>query len=460
MSLWSGRFSKDTDSLVMKFGESVSFDQRLFEHDIMGSIAHVEMLAKTNLIPGEDAESIKKELLEIKARIKKNDFKFEEALEDIHMNIEKNLIDKLGDVGARIHTARSRNDQIATDIRLYLRDEIDDISGIIRGLQSTLVGLSEKYLEIIIPGFTHLQNAQPVLFSHYLLAYVEMFERDHSRLRDCKSRFNFLPLGSGALASTTLPIDRDYVAEKLGFDGLTRNSMDAVSDRDFIIEFLADLSILMMHISRLSEDIIYYVSDACSFLELDDAFCTGSSLMPQKKNPDVAELSRGKVGRVYGALISLLTIMKGLPLCYNRDIQEDKEPLFDAIDTVKMVLSVYQPMLQSMKVNKERMKEAVSDPLLMATDLAEWLVSKGVPFRTAHHKVGKLIGYCQDNHITVTDIALKQMQEIIPEATDECLSLFDPEKSVRARNIVGGTSPEQVMKQIAFWKENLNVKPE
>ena len=458
MTLWKGRFKQDTHELTLDFSESISFDQRLYAHDIRGSIAHVKMLVKTKIIPQQDGERIVEELTTIKERIDSGNFEFKKQYEDIHMNIEKSLIDGLGEIGARVHTARSRNDQVATDVRLYVRDEIDEIAALLCAFQSSLVSLADRYRLAIIPGYTHLQHAQPVLFSHHLLAYVEMFERDKSRLEDCRRRMNYLPLGAGALAGTTLPIDREFVAAQLDFAGVMRNSMDAVSDRDFEIELVSTLSILMMHISRISEDLIFWMSQECSFIEVGDAFCTGSSLMPQKKNPDIAELSRGKTGRVYGDLISLLTVMKGLPMCYNRDMQEDKESLFDAVDTVKIVLAVYSPMLQSIRLHEQPTKDAASDPLLMATDLVERLVTAGVPFRTAHFKVGQLIAFCQSNKLELNALTLEQMQGIVPEADEECLRLFSPEQSVQARNTIGATSPGQVSKQISFWKQRLDVQ--
>ncbi len=457
MTLWDGRFNQKPDELVAKFSESISFDQRLYAHDIRGSIAHVSMLGRCRIIPEEDAKCIINELNNIRCEIESGTFQFDERYEDIHMNIENALLDRLGDTGAKIHTARSRNDQVATDTRLYIRDEIDQISGLLIHLKSSLVGVAEKYSHVIMPGFTHLQHAQPVLFSHHLLAYVEMLHRDGCRLTDCRKRLNQLPLGSGALAGTSLPINREVVASELKFDSITQNSMDAVSDRDYIIEFLSAASIIMVHMSRLSEDIIYWVSQECSFVELSDTFCTGSSLMPQKKNPDVAELTRGKTGRVYGNLLSVLTMMKGLPLCYNRDMQEDKEPLFDTIDTIKLILSVYSPMIKNIRVDESIMKNAASDPFLMATDLAEWLVSKNVPFRTAHKKVGSLVGYCQAKDISPDTLNLRQLKDLIPECNEDCFSLFDPEKSIASRNVTGATSGEQVRKQIEFWKTELDV---
>jgi argininosuccinate lyase len=456
MAIWGGRFTRDPDKVVADLSESISFDQRLYAHDIRGSIAHVRMLAKTGIVPATDADAIVAELTRIREEIDAGTFEFDTALEDIHMNIENRLIERLGDGGARIHAARSRNDQVATDIRLYLRDEITGICGRLRQLQAALVELGSANDAAILPGLTHLQNAQPVLFAHHLLAYVEMFERDRSRLSDCRARLNQLPLGAGALAGTTLPIDREFVAAELEFDGVMRNSMDAVSSRDFAIELTADLAIVMNHLSRLSEDIIFWASQACGYIELDDAFCTGSSLMPQKKNPDIAELTRGKTGRVTGALITLLTLMKGLPLCYNRDMQEDKEPLFDAIDTVKLVLEAYAPMIRTAQIRADVMAAAAADPALMATDLAEWLVAGGVPFRTAHHRVGRYVAWCSDHDISLDATTLEQMQETVPEAKAECLELFTAARSVAARNITGATAPAQVRAQLDFWDAELD----
>ena len=455
MALWGGRFDGSTDKLVARLSESVSYDKRLYAHDIAGSIAHVRMLSKQSIIPAEDANAIIVELIKIKESIDSGTFEFSESLEDIHMNIEQCLIDALGDAGARVHTGRSRNDQVATDIRLYLRDEILMISTLISGLQAALVQTASRNKDAIMPGFTHLQHAQPVLFAHHLLAYVEMLERDISRLGDCSKRMNILPLGSGALAGNTFDTDREFLARELGFDAVSRNSMDAVSDRDFSIELLSDLSILIMHISRLSEDIIFWKSQEAGFIELDDAFCTGSSLMPQKKNPDIAELSRGKTGRIFGALMSLLTIMKGLPLCYNRDMQEDKEPVFDSIDTIKLILATYAPMIETMTINQDQMLNSASNPSLMATDLAEWLVKEGLPFRTAHHRVGSLVGWCQENNKELNALSLEEMQISVPEAKEECLNLFSAVTSVNSRNNIGATATVQVEQQLSFWQTKL-----
>ena len=455
MALWGGRFSKDTNQLVARFSESVSYDQRLYPYDIQGSIAHVTMLAEQGIVAEADAEAIRRELLAIKERLDEGTFALRTELEDIHMNIESALIAKLGDVGARVHTGRSRNDQINTDERLYLRHEADEIRAALRAMQQAMIELAAREPEAILPGLTHLQNAQPVLFAHHLLAYVEMFERDRERLADCRKRLNRCPLGAGAIAGSTLPLNRERTAELLGFDEVLRNSMDAVADRDYIVEFLAGLSLVAMHCSRLAEDVILWVSQRFRFLELDDAFCTGSSLMPQKKNPDVAELARGKTGRVYAALIGILTVLKGLPLTYNRDLQEDKEGLFDAIDTVKMILGTMAPMMATATPNTETMAAAAADPALMATDLAEWLVKRGVPFRDAHHMVGSYVGWCAKRGLALDAATVGQMRETIPLAAPECLELFAAARSVAGRDLTGGTAPAQVARQLAFWQERL-----
>ena len=457
MALWGGRFSEDAKKSVQDFTESISYDRRLYRHDILGSKAHAAMLGACGIIPRESATAIREKLDEIRDMIDRNDFSFRAELEDIHMHIETKLIELLGDEGARVHTARSRNDQIALDIRLYLRDEIDLVSSHLRELQKALVRQADANKRTIMPGFTHMQHAQPVILAHHLLAYVEMFDRDLGRLADARKRINVMPLGSGAIAGTTLPIDREFVRKELDFPAMSRNSMDAVADRDFSCELLAALSIFAMHISRLSEDLILWMSQEFSFMVFSDAFCTGSSLMPQKKNPDIAELARGKTGRVYGDLMALLTICKGLPLTYNRDLQEDKEPLFDAIDTVEGILSVYPQMIESMKVNPDRMKNAASDPGLMATDLAEALVRKGVPFRHAHHKVGELVKYAQDHGKLLNQLTLEEMQSVFPEADEAMTGLFDPVHAVEGRDIYGGTGFRQVESQVSFWKEQLGL---
>ena len=455
MALWGGRFSETGREELTKFSESISFDKRLYKHDIMGSKAHVTMLAAQNIIPQATAEAIKAKLDDIRGMIERNEIEFKAELEDIHMHIESTLIAALGDEGARLHSARSRNDQVALDIRLYLRDELDCIIEGIRSFQKALVDLADANKTVILPGFTHLQHAQVVLFAHHLLAYVEMLDRDAERLSDCRKRINVMPLGSGALAGSTLPIDREFVCRQLDFSRVTRNSMDAVADRDFAIETASALAIFGMHVSRLSEDIILWSSQEFNFIELADAFCTGSSLMPQKKNPDVAELSRGKTARLYGDLTALLTLCKGLPLTYNRDLQEDKIPLFDAIDTAHAILMVYPPMIATMNVHAGRMREMAADPALMATDVAEKLVELGVPFRTAHHRVGSLVKYCRENDKALDEVTLEEMQITIPEATAEFLKLFDPEESVAKREIVGGTGYKAVASQLEYWKKQL-----
>ena len=457
MALWSGRFSGDRKNSLIDFTESISFDRRLFRCDIAGSKAHVKMLAQCGYVSKTVADKITRELDAIVSRIEKGDFVFTPELEDIHMHIESEIIKKLGDEGARLHTARSRNDQIALDIRLYLRELSKDIIRETRTLQAALVAKADENRDTIMPGFTHLQHAQPVLFAHHLLAYVEMFERDSGRIQDCIKRISLCPLGSGAIAGTTLKIDRKMTAKTLGFSGPARNSMDAVSDRDFICEFVAALAIFAMHVSRLSEDIVLWCSEEFGFVELDDAYCTGSSLMPQKKNPDIAELARGKTGRIYGDLMAVLTICKGLPLAYNRDLQEDKEPFFDAADTVLKILSVYPGMIRTMKAKKERMLAAASDPCLMATDLAEYLVEKGIPFREAHRKVGKLVRFCRENGKKLDSLSLKEMKSVIPEADEKTLTLFSPVRSVSRREIAGGTGFREVRRQIGFWKKKLET---
>ncbi|MDD5697854.1 MAG: argininosuccinate lyase [Victivallaceae bacterium] len=458
MALWGGRFGTQINQELAGFSESVSFDQRLYKYDIMGSKAHTAMLAARGIIPHQAADAITAELDKIEKRIDAGNFTFSAELEDIHLHIENALIAKLGDEGARVHSARSRNDQIALDIRLYLRDVIAGITAGLRDFQRALVDQADRNGDAVMPGFTHLQHAQPVLFGHHLLAYVEMFERDLERLTDCAGRTNVMPLGSGALAGSTLKIDREMVCGMLKFSRLTRNSMDAVADRDFTIELLSCLAIFAMHVSRLSEDVILWCSQEFDFIELDDAFCTGSSLMPQKKNPDIAELSRGKTARIYGSLTALLTLCKGLPLTYNRDLQEDKEPLFDAIDTVEKILHIYPSMIATMKIKRDKMLAAASDPALMATDLAEKLVEMGIPFRHAHHRVGAFVKWCQNNRRALNEASLEEMQQTIPEATAEFLTLFSPENSVAKREITGATGPNAVAAQIAFWKERLTER--
>ena len=446
--LWSGRFNEKTESAVERFTESVSFDARLWRHDIEGSIAHVKMLGKQKIISSKDTAMIVKGLKEIADEIKAGKFRFKESLEDVHMNIEHALIKKIGPVGGKVHTARSRNDQVALDLRLYLRDEIKEIVKLVKALQKVLVNLAEKHIDIIMPGYTHLQRAQPVLLSHHLLAYYEMLERDSARFMDCLKRVNVMPLGSAALAGTTLPVDRKYVAGLLKFPAVTENSIDTVSDRDFVIEFISASGILMTHLSRFSEEIILWNSEEFGFIELPDAFTTGSSIMPQKKNPDVLELARGKAGRVYGNLMTILTVMKGLPLAYNRDMQEDKEPLFDSVDTIKSCLAILVEMMPGVRFKKSEMEEATMAGFLTATDIAEYLVKKGMPFRKAHAVAGKTVKYCIDRDMNLTDLRLNELRnfsELIGEDIFHCIAV---KASVEGKKSFGGTSGKMVLARI------------
>ncbi|MDD2733978.1 MAG: argininosuccinate lyase [Desulfuromonadaceae bacterium] len=446
--LWGGRFSKPTDKFVEEFTASIQFDKRLYHHDIRGSIAHARMLGKQGIIPLEDVGQIVQGLHKILEQIEGGTFDFSLSLEDIHMNIEARLSAAIGEAGKRLHTGRSRNDQVALDIRLYLRDEIFEMTMYIDLLIDSLLVQAEDNIDTLMPGFTHLQTAQPILFAHHLMAYVEMFKRDKGRLEDCLKRVNVLPLGSGALAGTTFPIDREYVAEQLEFPSITRNSLDAVSDRDFALEFLADASILMMHLSRFSEELIIWSTSAFQFIELSDGFCTGSSIMPQKKNPDVPELVRGKTGRVYGNLMALLTTMKALPLAYNKDMQEDKEPLFDTIDTVKGSLKIFADMIREMRVNVGNMRKAAGLGFSTATDVADYLVRKGLPFRDAHEVVGKSVAYCLENEMDITELSLAEWQLFSAKIDTDIFECITVEASVNARNVTGGTARDRVLSEI------------
>jgi argininosuccinate lyase len=451
---WSGRFEKETDRLVEEFTASISFDKRLYKCDIEGSIAHCMMLKKCRIIKNGEAEKIIGGLRDIKKEIDSGRFKFDIALEDIHMNIERRLIDKIGSVGGKLHTARSRNDQVALDIRLYLRDEINEIVSLIRGLKKSIVKKAKGNIDVIMPGYTHLQMAQPVLFSHHLLAYYDMFARDEERFLDMLKRVNIMPLGSAAMAGTNYPVDRKYVAMLLGFKDITTNSMDAVGDRDFSIEFISASAILMMHLSRLSEELIIWSTSEFNFIEIDDSFCTGSSIMPQKKNPDVPELVRGKTGRVYGNLMSLLTTMKALPLAYNKDMQEDKEPVFDTIDTVKASLSIYSKMIGTIRLNRDRLKKAVSQGFMTATDMADYLVMKGLPFRDAHEVVGKVVSFCIKDHKLLSELTLSELQSFSECFKRDILNFINTEKSVNRKDVIGGTSKKQVLKRLTEIEKN------
>lgn len=438
MKLWGGRFTKSTDSFTDHFHSSISFDSRMYHEDITGSMAHAAMLGKQGIIPKEDSDLIIKTLQEILTDIENGHITFDEKAEDIHMNVESILISRIGDVGKRLHTGRSRNDQVALDTRMYTKKEIKAIQALVKELMTVLNSLAEKHTETIMPGYTHLQRAQPVTLAHHLLAYIEMFKRDYDRLADSYKRTDVLPLGSGALATTTYPLDREFVAKQLGFSAITQNSMDGVSDRDFCIELVSDLSILMMHLSRFCEEIILWSSHEFRFIELDDAYSTGSSIMPQKKNPDMAELIRGKTGRVYGHLMGFLTTMKGLPLAYNKDMQEDKEALFDAIDTIKMCVPVFTNMIATVTVREHNMLEAAKGGFTNATDAADWLVKQGVPFRDAHEIIGKLVLYCIQNNTNLDDLSLEEYKAISPVFDESVYAAISVKQCVEARNVIGG----------------------
>jgi argininosuccinate lyase len=446
--LWSGRFKETTEKVVENFTSSLSFDIRLWKYDIEGSIAHVKMLDKQKIVPKKDVEMILRGLDQIKKEIQEGRLRFYRNLEDIHMNIEHALIKKIGPVGGKLHTARSRNDQVALDLRLYLRDEISDILELIERFQKVIVSVAVKHIDTVMPGYTHLQKAQPVLLAHHLLAYFEMLDRDKERFEDCLKRVNVMPLGSAALAGTTLPIDRKYTARLLRFPKISENSMDAVSDRDFVIEFISASAIFMVHLSRLSEEIIIWNNDQFGFIELPDAFTTGSSIMPQKKNPDVLELIRGKSGRVFGHLTAILTVMKGLPLAYNRDLQEDKEPLFDTVDTIKSSLQVLIEMMPKVRFNKEVMKNASEKGYLTATDLAEYLVRKGMPFRDAHRVTGELVRYCIDKNKAMSDLGLKEFRQFSKLIGEDIFHHIAVKTSIEEKKSLGGTSKKMVLARI------------
>ncbi|MCG7200802.1 argininosuccinate lyase [Marinobacter pelagius] len=441
---WGGRFSEPTDAFVERFTASVGFDQRLYHHDITGSIAHATMLAEVGVLTVDERDQIIEGLKGVKADIEAGTFEWSVSLEDVHMNVEARLTDRIGITGKKLHTGRSRNDQVATDIRLYLRDEIDVIAEELNRLQTGLLDLAEREAETIMPGFTHLQTAQPVTFGHHLLAWYEMLVRDAERLQDCRKRVNVMPLGAAALAGTTYPIDRDMTARLLGFDRPTENSLDSVSDRDFAIEFCSFAALLMTHLSRFSEELVLWTSAQFDFIDLPDRFCTGSSIMPQKKNPDVPELVRGKTGRVNGHLISLLTLMKSQPLAYNKDNQEDKEPLFDTVDTIKGCLKAYADMIPAIRAKADNMRVAAKRGFSTATDLADYLVKKGVPFRDAHEIVGKSVAFGVAEGRDLSDMTLEELQQFSDVIGEDVFDVLTLEGSVQARNHLGGTAPDQV----------------
>ncbi|MBC7074802.1 MAG: argininosuccinate lyase [Syntrophomonadaceae bacterium] len=448
MKLWSGRFTKESDKLTEDFNASISFDSRMYREDIEGSIAHAAMLAKQGIITEGERDLIIKGLKEIREELDAGKLKFTLEAEDVHMNIETFLISKIGEVGKKLHTARSRNDQVALDIRMYLKSEIHEIRKLLLKLQETLLGLAEEHLETIMPGYTHLQKAQPVTLAHHFMAYFEMLRRDLERLDDCFKRLDYMPLGSGALAGTGFNLDREFIKEQLGFRHITRNSLDAVSDRDFAIEFCSFASILMMHMSRFSEELILWSSEEFSFVEMDDAYSTGSSIMPQKKNPDLAELVRGKTGRVFGSLVALLTVMKSLPLAYNKDMQEDKEPLFDAVDTVKKCLLVFEAMIRTARFNKVKMAAATRGGFTNATDLADYLVNKGMAFRDAHEVVGKVVLYCIENNKVLEEIDINKYKEFSGLIESDIYEYLDIFQCVARRRVPGGPAPEAVAKAL------------
>jgi argininosuccinate lyase len=452
---WSGRFAEPIDALTQRFNASVGFDRRLAEFDIQGSLAHARMLARAKILSADDLAAIERGMAAIQDEIRSGRFGWTQAREDVHLNIEARLTELVGDAGKRLHTARSRNDQVATDLRLWLRAEIDAIQGLLKGVRSGLVDLAEAHAGLLMPGFTHLQVAQPVTFGHHLLAYFEMFTRDSERLADCRKRVNRLPLGASALAGTSYPIDREWVARELGFDGVCENSLDAVSDRDFAIEFLAAASVAMMHVSRLAEELVIWMNPRFGFVRIADRFCTGSSIMPQKKNPDVAELMRGKTGRAYGALVALLTVMKGQPLAYNKDNQEDKEPLFDAADTLRDVLGILAEMLRGIEPQPERMKAALAEGFATATDLADYLVRKGLPFRDAHEAVARAVRAAEQSGRDLAQLTVAELREFSPLVGDDIHRFLTPEGSVASRSHVGGTAPEAVRAAIARARKRL-----
>ena len=454
---WSGRFHEPVSELVKQYTASITFDKRLAQFDIQGSLAHAQMLHQSGVLSAEDLAAIKTGMQEILAEIAAGKIDWSVDLEDVHMNVEHLLTQKVGDAGKRLHTGRSRNDQVATDIRLWLRDEIDSIVLLIKDLQSALVDLADKNAEVVMPGFTHMQVAQPVSFGHHMLAYVEMLGRDSERMLDCRHRVNRMPLGAAALAGTTFPIQREITAQLLGFEEICQNSLDAVSDRDFAIEFTAAASILMVHLSRLSEELIYWMSPRFGFIDIADRFCTGSSIMPQKKNPDVPELVRGKSARVVGHLMGLITLMKSQPLAYNKDNQEDKEPLFDTVDTLTDTLRIYAEMMRGVSVKPENMRAAVLQGFATATDLADYLVKKGLPFRDSHEVVARAVRLAEEQQRELSELPLDILQSFSGLIEEDVYQVLSPEGSLHARNHIGGTAPVQVRAQVARWRQYLQA---
>lgn len=458
MPAWEGRFKKKLDTKTNDFNSSISFDSRMYKQDIIGSIAHAKMLSKQGIIDTKEAEKIINELEVILQEIEEDKLKIDYEAEDIHMFIESELTKRLGDTGKRLHTARSRNDQVALDIRMYLKEEINSLIIILKELIETLIKVAEENVETVMPGYTHLQRAQPITFAHHIMAYIEMLIRDIDRLKDTYKRTDIMPLGSCALAGTTYNIDREFVKEELGFNNITKNSLDGVSDRDFVIELASNISIIMMHLSRFSEEIIMWCSWEFKFIELDDSFSTGSSIMPQKKNPDITELIRGKTGRVYGNLMTLLTMMKGIPLAYNKDMQEDKEAIFDSIDTAKICINTLIPMIETMKVLKENMRKAASKGFINATDCADYLVKKGIPFRGAYKITGEIVAYCIDNNKVLEDMTVEEYKKFDDNFEKNIYEAISLENCIVNRNVKGGPAPIQVKEQIEAVKKIFNKK--
>lgn len=452
---WSGRFAEPVNELVKRYTASVPFDRRLARHDIRGSLAHARMLHAVGILSAEDLAAIEGAMQQILAEIEAGTFPWSLDLEDVHLNIEKRLTDLVGEAGKRLHTARSRNDQVATDVRLWLREAIDSIQEDLRALQRVLLDQAERHAGTVMPGFTHLQVAQPVTFGHHLMAYFEMLQRDAERLTDCRRRLNRLPLGAAALAGTSFPIDRERVAQELGFEGLCENSLDAVSDRDFAVEFVACAALLMTHLSRLSEELILWMNPRFGFVRLPDRFCTGSSIMPQKKNPDVPELARGKTGRVNGHLVALLTLMKAQPLAYNKDNQEDKEPLFDAVDTVTDTLRVFREMLAGLEVDAEQTRAAAREGYATATDLADYLVRQGLPFRDAHEAVARAVRFAEEKGVDLAELSLEELRRFSPLIAEDVYQVLTLEGSVASRRHPGGTAPEQVLRAVRKARQSL-----
>lgn len=450
-----GRFSEAAGEIALRYGESVSFDWRLYRHDIAGSIAHAAALAAAGIVTDDEQQKIDDGLRAIEQEIELGKFEWDKSLEDVHMNIEAVLTKRIGAAGARLHTARSRNDQVALDLRLYVKAEIAEIGARLRLLQTTLLNLSEQHVDVVMPGYTHVQRAQPIFLAHYLLAQIEAFERDAERLRDCNARTDVLPLGSAALAGSTIVLDRELIARELGFSRVSQNSLDAVGDRDFVCEFLFCLAMIGMHLSRLSEDLITWSTHEFGFVEFSDAFSTGSSLMPQKKNPDMAELTRGKTGRLYGNLLSILTTLKALRSSYNRDMQEDKEALFDSVDTVRAALEVFSAMLAKIEINRDRMEAAASDPNLLATDMAEYLAKKGTPFREAHEIVGKLVAHGAKAKLPLNQISIAELKKVSPLFDVDVANLFGVRRSLASRTAIGAPAPGNIAVQIARWRKLL-----